>query len=93
MTTDTQAAYASLIAHAMHVSLMFATTALWPWFAHHALAKTSLSLTPRASIARTLVTCSWALLVVPFASVRAFFDGEERDEVGREMRPDWRPQS
>jgi len=30
ITTDTQAAYASLIAHAMHVSLMFATIALCP---------------------------------------------------------------
>lgn len=93
MTTETHAAYASLMAHAMHVSLIFATTALCPWFAHHALANTSLSLTPSASMARTLVTCSWADLVSPFVIARAFFVGEDRDELGREMRPDWRPQS
>lgn len=39
------------------------------------------------------MTCSWALLAVPFAIVRAFFAGDERDEVGRDVRPDWRPQS
>jgi hypothetical protein len=44
-------------------------------------------------MARTLVTCSCANLAGPLARVRAFLPGEEREEVGRDVRPDWRPQS